>query len=63
MHYEINVTLNGVHLFATAPRSLLTEEKAGYVFDILQGNFPESDGYRVTCSKIETVGTDMRWSR
>lgn len=62
MYYEINVTLNGAHFFATAPRSIITEEKAEFVFRILQEQFPEQEGFKVTCSRFETVGRDMGWT-
>ena len=53
MYYEINVSLNGQHLFATHPRSLRTREEARRVYDLLSAAFPESKGYLLSLSKHE----------
>lgn len=46
-HYEINVSLNGIHLFATAPRSALTRAQAKRLFDTIRSRFPEAEGFKV----------------
>ena len=45
MYYEINVALNGRHLFATAERSLTTIEETKKVYKLFKEKFPESEGY------------------
>lgn len=59
MHYEINVSLNGKHFFATDPRSLTTREKAKQVYDQFMVRFPEKDGFNVTVTKWENRGQDI----
>lgn len=51
MYYEINVSRNGRHFFATAERSLTTESEAKAAYMIFAAKFPESEGYKieVTC--------------
>ena len=50
MHYEINISLNGLHYFATASRSLTTETQAISVHKKLLLAFPVSEGYKLTVS-------------
>lgn len=56
MYYEINVALNGKHLFATAERSLTTSWEAKKMFKLFQEKFPEEEGYFLTLSRWEKVG-------
>lgn len=56
MHYEINVTLNRKHLFATAERSLTTESDMRKLLKTFKNKFPESEGYEIQVSQIETIG-------
>lgn len=55
-HYEINVALDGKHLFATHERSLTTAKVAKEVYDKLVEAFPKNEGYSVEISYWETVG-------
>lgn len=57
MYYEINVSLNGTHFFATNERSIQTEDKYHQVLKALQEKFPESEGYHVSASLYEKKGT------
>ena len=57
MHYEINVARNGHHYFATTERSLRDEAKAALTFRDFKERFPESEGFSVTCTMFETVGS------
>lgn len=57
MYYEINVALNGRHFFATAPRSITDKHTACAIMVLFREKFPEVDGYDVTCTLWETVGT------
>lgn len=54
MYYEINVSLNGRHFFATAPRSIDNLERAQQVYDVFKIKFPESDGYKIDIIQSET---------
>ena len=56
MYYEINVSKNGEHLFATAERSLRSFRQTQEVFWELSSVFQESKGYKVEVSKWETTG-------
>jgi len=47
-HYEINVSLNGRHLFATNERSLTNKWDYEKVIPIIREKFPESEGYKVS---------------
>lgn len=50
MHYEINIALNGKHLFATHKRSITCSAELEQVFRILNEKFPESEGYSLSVS-------------
>lgn len=54
MHYEINVSKNKVHFFATHARSLTTEAEARAVTAEIRARFPESEGFQVTVRRVET---------
>lgn len=62
VHYEINVSQNGVHLFATHKRSLQTEEDARRVYSLFLNKFPKVNGYLVTCTRWDCIGTSMNWN-
>lgn len=47
MHYEINVSLNGQHLFATADHSITDASRLRRVLPILLAKFPKAEGYVV----------------
>lgn len=59
MYYEINITLNKKHFFATAERSITDKYKLKEVYDVLKEKFPQKDGYDVTITRYETVGKRM----
>ena len=50
MHYEINVSLNGEHVFATHKRSISNHFAAQRVFNIIRNRFPASEGFAVSIS-------------
>jgi hypothetical protein len=60
-HYEINVSLDGKHLFATTERSARDEDKARHLFDLFRKKFPASDGYDVRVTRWEGLGTRQDW--
>ena len=56
MSYEINVSKNGIHYFATHGRSLNGfEEDAIKMAKHFKSVFPESDGYLVTLTEYRTM--------
>lgn len=59
MYYEINVSLNGKHLFATAERSITDVHKLNAVYKLFTEKFPKEDGYRITVTKWDKVGKPM----
>lgn len=56
MYYDINVSLNGQHLFATAERSVTDSHKLQKVYKLFMEKFPEEEGYKITVTKWEKVG-------
>ena len=56
MYYEINVSLNGKHLFATAERSITDIHKANTVYKLFAEKFPEAEGYEIRVTKWDKVG-------
>lgn len=56
MYYEINVSKNGQHLFATAERSVTNNLKAKEVYNLFKEKFPESEGYEISVTRWEKVG-------
>ncbi len=56
MYYEINVTLNGRHFFATAERSITDLATLKAVLLALKKGFTQADGYEMTVTEYRTVG-------
>lgn len=56
MYYEINISLNGQHFFATSNRSITDSHKLKIVYGVLKEKFPNDDGYKITVTRYETVG-------
>lgn len=56
MYYEINVSANGQHLFATDKRSITDTQKLEKVYNILKEKFPVEKGYHLNVTRYETVG-------
>lgn len=56
MYYEINVALNGSHLFATAERSITTTTQLKKVYRLFKEKFPESEGYTLSVTEYSLVG-------
>lgn len=56
-YYEINVSLNGVHFFATHKRSLTDKRKMQEVLEIFKQKFPDSEGYRISVTAEYEYGT------
>lgn len=52
MYYEINVSKDGKHLFATDKFYWELER----IYRIFEQKFPEREGYKITVTKWETRG-------
>lgn len=62
-HYEINVSLKGQHLFATAPRSCRSLQDVRKVYLQITERFPESEGFKVTVTNWNVEGESVDLSR
>lgn len=51
MYYEINVSLNGKHLFATAERSIVNTWHLQKVYNLFKEKFPAEEGYQITVTE------------
>ena len=51
MNYEINVSLNGRHFFATHERSITNSSELMKVFKVFVEKFPESEGYKISVTR------------
>lgn len=58
-YYEINVSLNGRHYFATAPRSLTLYSEAMCAAADFQKRFPAAEGFKVTMTHWECRGQSI----
>ena len=56
MYYEINISKNGYHVFATAPRSCGCTRDLDILYKLLSQKFPKSEGYEINITRYETVG-------
>ena len=56
MYYEINVSLNGTHLFATAERSITTSWEMEKVYNLFKEKFPTNEGYKISVTYYEKHG-------
>lgn len=57
MYYEINVSLNGKHLFATAERSITDRNTLEKVYNLFVEKFPKSEGYELDVTLYEKCGS------
>lgn len=58
-YYEINVSLNGKHLFATAERSITSKQKMEEMYKLFEQKFPKSEGYTLNVTLWEKRGTPI----
>lgn len=56
MHYEINVSQLGRHVFATHPRSLTSLAQAAKVYVMLTRAFPSAEGFAVKVTRQYEMG-------
>lgn len=55
-YYEINVSRNGRHFFATHKRSVPDKWKMNEILEVFKDKFPESEGYRIMVTAESTYG-------
>jgi len=60
MYYEINVALNGKHLFATHERSISFADKAKQVLGIFRDKFKADEGYEISISYHPEINYGVR---
>lgn len=56
IYYEINVSLNGQHFFATDKRSITNKIALKVIYNIFKEKFPSEQGYDIMVSQYSTVG-------
>lgn len=56
MWFEINVSKDGLHYFATHERSITTLPKLEEVVKDFSEKFPETEGYSIIVTKQQVVG-------
>lgn len=59
MGYEINVSLNGKHFFATHERSIRTTWELTKVLNVFKEKFPPEEGYKITVYKKEAWSKEV----
>ena len=60
-YYRINVSKDGIYLFATEQGQLASRLRAREVFEIMKNKFPESEGYDVTCTHWQGKGKEVNF--
>ena len=56
MYYEINVSSNGKHFFATAERSIRDITTLKHVYVTMINKFPECEGFKITVTENTISG-------
>ena len=59
MYYEINVSLNGQHFFATDKRSVQTQGQLHRVYAEIIRAFPADRGFEIGVTRWESRGTPV----
>lgn len=59
MWYEINVSKDGQHYFATHERSITTIDKAMEIRDRLKQSMSEEEGFKYTITQLQKVGIQI----
>jgi hypothetical protein len=60
MWYEINVSKDGKHYFATHERSITTISLAVEIRDRLKKAMPEEEGFKFTITQKQTIGVEVK---
>ncbi|HDR7263713.1 hypothetical protein [Bacillus sp. CH_203] len=56
MYYEINISKDGKHFFATSERSVDMQSTLESILKVFVEKFPESEGYKINVTNYQTVG-------
>ena len=56
MYYDINVSIDGKHLFAVAERSTKTYKEMLKIKELFVKKFPVEEGYVITITQWEETG-------
>ena len=59
MYYRINVSVDGQHLFATAPESVTSLETCKNLVSTFRTVFRESAGYKVSVTHVTTTSHNV----
>ena len=59
MYYEINISKNGHHFFATAERSLTNYDDMKRALAVFVEKFPKSEGYEILVTQWERKGKQL----
>ncbi len=59
MYYEINISKNGSHYFATSERSITSMRELKEILPVLLEKFPEDEGYEVSASWKQVSGAPI----
>ena len=59
MWFEINISKDGQHYFATSERSITTLQKLEEVTKDFVEKFPEEDGYKIDVTKQQKTGVSI----
>ena len=60
-YFRINVSHNGLYLFATEQGHLTRMQDAKRVYNLLRHKFPEKDGYKVDCRYWNISGEEVNF--
>jgi hypothetical protein len=60
MWYEINVSKDGKHYFATHERSITTIDKAVEIRDRLKAAMPEEEGFEYSITQWQKTGVAIQ---
>lgn len=63
MNFEINISKDGSHFFATNSRSIPSEHELKKVLPVLAEKFPESEGYGVSVCYYQTSGRSIDYKK
>ena len=61
-YYEINVALDGRHLFATAPRSGVNKQQTEAIYKEIRNRFPTIEGFSVGITYWQSTGRAVTFS-
>lgn len=61
MHYSLNISRHGSHIFTTSSNSAVSEKKAKALHTLFMEKFPEAEGYKVDVSLWSTSGKDVQF--